>query len=90
MINFDDVSKKNMTKHNPSWPKISDHPFRVLIIGSSGSGKTNSLINLINQQLDVHKIYVFAKDSYKVKYQFLINKREFTGLKHFHDSKVFI
>ena len=66
------------------------HPCRVLIIGSSGSGKTNSLINLINQQLDVYKTYVFAKESYKVKYQFLINKREFTGLKHFHDSKVFI
>ena len=62
----------------------------MLIIGNSGSGKTNSLFNLINQQPDIDKIYVCAKDPYKAKYNFLINKQESTGLKRFNDSKAFI
>ena len=48
----------------------------------SGSGKTNALLNLINNQLDIDKIYLYAKDPYEEKYQFLISKRESTGLKH--------
>ena len=60
------------------------------MIGGSGSGKTNSLFNLINQQPDIDKIYLYAKDPYEAKYQFLINKRESTGLKHLNDSKAFI
>ena len=51
-------------------------------MGGSGSGKTNSLFNLINQQPDIDKIYLYAKDPYEAKYQFLISKRECTGLKH--------
>ena len=39
MINFDDYTNENKTKHNPNWPYISDHPYRILIIGGSGSGK---------------------------------------------------
>ena len=57
---------------------------------SSGSGKTNSLLNLINNQPDIDKINVQAKDQYEVKYQFLINKRKSTGLKHFNDPRAFI
>ena len=53
------------------------------MIGDSGSGKTNSLFNLINQQSDIDKIYLYVKDPYEAKYQFLINKRESTGLTHF-------
>ena len=60
------------------------------MIGGSGSGKTNSLFNLINQQPDIDKIYLYAKDPYEAKYQFLINKRESRGLKHLNDSKAFI
>ena len=67
-----------------------DHPYRVLIIGGSGSGKTNALLNLINNQPDIDNIYLYAKDPYEAKYQFLINKRESTGLKHFNDPKAFI
>ena len=54
MINFDDVKKENIKEHNPSWPKILDHPYRILIIGGSGSGKTNSLFNLTSQQPDIN------------------------------------
>ena len=60
------------------------------MIRGSGSGKTNALFNLINQQPDINKILLYAKNPYEAKYQFLINNRESTGLKHFHDSKVFI
>ena len=71
-------------------PYISDHPYRILIIGGSGWGKTNALLNLINNQSDIDKICLHVKDPYEAKYQFLITKRESTGLKHFNDPKVFI
>ena len=90
MINFDDVIKENIKEHNPNWAQISDHPYGALIIGGSGSGKTNSLFNLINQQPDIDKIYLYAKDPYEAKYQFLINKRESTESKRLNDSKAFI
>ena len=60
---------------------------RILIIGGSGSGKTNALLNLINSQPDIDKLYLYAKDPYEAKYQFLISKK---GLKHFNDPKSFV
>ena len=90
MINFDEYTNENRINHNPNWPYIPDHPYRILIIGGSGSGKTNALLNLINNQPDIDKIYLYAKDPYEDKYQFLINKRESIGLKHFSDPKAFI
>ena len=90
MINFHDYANENKTKHNLKWPYIPDHPYRILIIDGSGSGKTNALLNLINNHPDIDKIYLYAKDPYESKYQFLINKRESTGLKHFNDPKAFI
>ena len=88
MINFDDYTKESKTNHNPKWPYIPDHPYRILIIGSSGSGKTNALLNLINNQPDIDKIYRYAKDPYEAKYQYLIKKREKVGLDHFMTIKL--
>ena len=90
MINFDNYANENKTEHNSNWPYIPDHPYRILITGSSVSGKTNALLNLINNQPDIDKIYLYAKDPYEAKYQFLINKRESTGVKHLNDSKAYI
>ena len=95
MINFDDYPNENKTmqelrSHNLKWPYNSDHPYRILIIGGSGSGKTNALLNLINNQPDIDKIYLYAKDPYEAKYQYLINKREGVGINHFNDPKAFI
>ena len=61
-----------------------------MIIRGSGSGKTSSLFNVIYQQADTNKTYLYAKDPCKAKYQFLINKRKSTILKHFTISKAFI
>ena len=61
-----------------------------IIIGGSGSGKTNALLNLINNWPDIDKVYLYAKDPYETKYQYLINKREKVGLKHYDDHKAFI
>ena len=61
-----------------------------LLVRDSGSGKTNSLFNLINPQPDIDKIYLFAEDPFETKYQLLINKRESTGLRHFDDPGNFI
>ena len=74
MIDFNDYANENETlqelhSHNLKWPYIPDHPYRILIIGSSGSGKTNALLNLINNQADIDKIYLYTKDPFKAKYQ---------------------
>ena len=90
MINFDDCVNENKTEHNKNLLHTPDHPYRILIIGGSGSGKTNVLLNLIENQPDIDKMYLYAKDSYEAKYQYLINIREKVGLKHFNDPKAFI
>ena len=69
---------------------IPDHPYGILIIGGSGAGKTNALLSLINNQPDIDKIYLYAKDPYEAKYQLLINKRENVGLDHFNNPNTFI
>ena len=62
----------------------------MLIIGCSGYGKTNVLLNLTENQPDIDKICLCAKDPYEAKYQYLINKRESVGINHFSDPKAFI
>ena len=75
MINFDDSSNENKTQDNQKWPYIPDHPYKTLILRGSGSGKANALLNLINNQPDIYKIYLYSKC------QYLINKREKIMLK---------
>ena len=58
MINFDDYANENKIQHKLNWPYIPDHSYKILIIGGSGSGKTNALLNLINNQPDIDKIYL--------------------------------
>ena len=58
VIKFDDVTKEYIKEHNSNWPKIPDHPYKILICGDSGSGKTNSLFNLISHQPNIDKIYM--------------------------------
>ena len=90
MINFDNYTNENKTEHNLKWPYIPDHPYRILIVTGSGLGKTNALLNLIKNQPDIHKIYLYAKDPYEAKHQCLISKRKKVGLDHFKDPKAFI
>ena len=92
MINFDDFINENKTKYNKNWPPyIPDHSYRILIVGGSGSGKTNVLLNLMEKQPpDIDKLYLYAKDPYEAKYQYLINEREGVGIDHFNDPKAFI
>ena len=68
---------------------IPDQPFKILIIGGSGSGKTNVLLNLIKHRgrPDNYKIYLCVKDLFESKYQLLIDGREKVGIKHLKNPK---
>ena len=93
MINSDSIRHENNKKHNEKWSYIPDHPYRILIIGGSGSGKTNELPNLINEQDNrdvIDKIYLYARDLNEPKYQFLIKKRDNTGIKHAINPNAYI
>ena len=70
MINLDNITDENNKKHNEKWPFIPDHPYRIIIIGGSRSGKTNALINLINEQNDIDRIYLYTRDLSKPKYEY--------------------
>ena len=80
MINYDDVMKENIKKHNPDWPQISNHPYKMLITGGSGSGKTNALLNLIKKQdADNYRVIeniVFYILKIQMKQNIYINKAE--------------
>ena len=93
MINLDSITNKNNKKRNEKWPYIPDHPYTILIIGSSGSGKINTLLNLIKEQ-DYHdfidKVYLYTKDLSEPKYEYLIKKREDAGMKKVNNPNAFI
>ena len=72
MISLDSIANENNKEHNEKWPFIPDHPYRILVIGGSGPGKTNLLLNLIKEQDDIDKIYLYAKYLSKPRYEFLI------------------
>ena len=93
MFNVDDSTNENNEKDNLKWPYIPDHPYRILIIGGSGSGKTNALHNLIKEQYDdelIDKIYLYAKDLSEPKYKFFIKRCENAEIKHLNYPKGFI
>ena len=71
MINLDSISNENNRKHSEKWSYIPDHPYRIVIVDGSGSGKTNALLNLIKGQAYIDKIYLHAKDLIERKYEFL-------------------
>ena len=79
MLNLDNIVGNKQEENE--WP------FRMLIIGPSGSGKTNTLLHLINNLNPIDKIYLYAKDLSKPKYQYLMNKREQAGIKNLRRSQ---
>ena len=62
MINLDSITNENNKERNENWPFIPDHPYKILVIGGSGSGKTNAFLNFKKEQDDIDKIYLYAKD----------------------------
>ena len=70
MIHLDSFTNENNKEHNEKWPSIPDHLYRILIIGGSRSGKTNTLLNLINEQNDIDKIFLYARDLNEPKLKF--------------------
>ena len=90
MINLDSITNENNKEHNEKRPYISDHLYRIIVIGGSGSGKTNALLNLINKQNDIDKIFLYTKDLSEPKYEFLIKKCENAGIKHLNDRNALI
>ena len=90
MFDLDDIANKNNKEHNNKWPYIPDHPYRVLITGGPGSGKTNALLDLVKKQDDIDEIYLYAKDLSEPKYEFLIKKCDDAEIKHLNNSNSFI
>ena len=73
MKNYDQSVEIN---HNPNWPYIPDHSYKILIVRDSGSGKTNVLLNLVkHQRSDIDKVYLCVKDPFDTKYQLFINRK---------------
>ena len=77
-------NKKKISSENDDWP------FRMLIIGPLGSGKTNTLLHLIDKFHPIDKIHLYAKDTDEEKYQYLINKREQAAIKNLNNPHAFI
>ena len=90
MIDLDGIANENKKEHNEKSSYIPDHPHRILIIGVSGSGKTNTLLNLIKGQDNIEKMYLYAKDLSESKYELLIKKHKDVGIKNYNDPNAFI
>ena len=90
MISLGSITNEKNKKRNEKWSYIPDHLYRILITGGFGSWKTNALLNLINEQNDIDRIYLYAKDLSEPKYEYLMENRENVGMKHLNDSNAFI
>ena len=90
MFNVEGITNENNKERNGKWPYIPDYPYIILIIGGSGSGKTNALLNLKGQQDDIDKIYLDGKDLSEPKYEFFIKKLEGAGINNLKDLNEFI
>ena len=90
MFNLDDITNENDKENNKKWSFVLDYSYRILIIGGSGSGKTNALLNLIKEQDDIDKIYLYAKDLSEPKYEMLIKKCQNVGTNHYNNPNAFI
>ena len=90
MINLDYITSENNEEDNEKWPYITDHLYRILIIGGSKSGNTNTLLHVIREQDDIDKIYLYAKDLNEPKFSFFIRNRENVGIKHCNNPNAFI
>ena len=86
MLNLDNI----VSNKNTSSSERNIWPFRMLIVGPSGSDKTNTLLHLINNLHPIDKIYLYAKDIHEPKYEYLNNKREQAGIKNLNDPNAFI
>ena len=80
MFSLEDITNENNKQLNKKQPYIPDHPYRILVIGGSGSRKTNALLNLIKEQDDIDKIYLYAKDLNEGTYEYFIGKPEDAGI----------
>ena len=92
MINLNSIKNKDNKRNREKWPYIPDDLYRILINGGSGSGKTNTLLNLIKEQDKsdvIDKIYLYARDLNKPKYQFLIETQD-AGIRDLNDPSTFI
>ena len=74
MFSLDGIKNENNKEQNIKRPFIPDYPYRILLIGGSGSGKTNALLNLIKKQNNIDKIYLYAKDITEPKQDFFYQK----------------
>ena len=90
MINLDSITNENNKKRNEQWPYILDHPYRIIIISGSGSGKTSALSNLINEQNDIDNIYLYVRELSEPECEYLIKKRKDAGIKHVSNPNAFI
>ena len=91
MIDLDSITNENNKKHNETWPYIPDYPYRTLIIGGSGSGKTNTLLNLINEQFWCwQNLFVCKRFKRTKEWNFGEKKRKDAGIKHLNDPNASI
>ena len=90
MITFGNYTDGNKTQHSLDWPYMPDHPYRILIVGGSVSGKNRCNIEFNKQLARIDKIYLYAKDPYETRHKYLINKCEKVGLNHYDDPKAFM